>query len=68
MTDEKSGFYFNNDINMSAAAMIEMFGKEAPQKAKERAEDYEESKSKDFWIAISDRATKLLRVNPNKGT
>lgn len=37
----KDGMYFDGDIGMSAAALIEMFGEDAPLRAVERAADME---------------------------
>ena len=35
----KSGIYFEGDIDMAAAALIEMFGDEAPLRGRERADE-----------------------------
>ena len=59
----KNGMYFDGDIGMAAAALIEMFGDEAPLRARERADEYLEEDSREgrkFWKAVSDAATKLL--------
>ncbi len=59
----KSGMYFEGDIDMAAAALIEMFGDEAPLRARERADEYREEDGEDgpkFWLAVADAATNLL--------
>ena len=59
----KSGMYFEGDIEMSAKALIELFGDEAPLRARECASEYTQEDGEDgpkFWLAVADAATKLL--------
>ena len=59
--------YFEGDIEMSAVALIEMFGGEAPLRARERASEYTQEDSEDgpkFWLAVADAAVKLLEKEP----
>ena len=62
----KTGMYFDGDIDMAAAALIEMFGDEAPLRARERAVEYREQDGEggpSFWMAVSDAATRQLDEN-----
>ena len=62
-----SGMYFEGDIEMSAKSIVEMFGDEAPLRARERAGEYTEKDGEDgpkFWLAVADAAVKLLEKEP----
>ena len=57
----KFGMYFEGDIEMSAKALVELFGDEAPLRARERASEYTQGEDgPKFWLAVADAATKLL--------
>ena len=59
----KSGMYFEGDIEKSARALIELFGDEAPLRARERAGEYRQEDGKDgpkFWLAVAEAAKELL--------
>ncbi len=63
--------YFDGDIGMAADALIEMFGKEAPLRALERAADKELDGNEDgrrFWQAIADEVGAVYRCLAAKGS
>jgi hypothetical protein len=62
----KTGTYFDGEIDVVPAALIEMFGDEAPLRARERAGEYREQDGEGgpkFWMAVSDAATRQLDEN-----
>ncbi len=62
-----SGMYFEGDIEMSAVALIEMFDNEAPQRALERACEYENgAEGARFWKLVADAATAQLSKKNRK--
>ena len=71
MTDRsapKEGVYFDGDIGMAAAALIEMFGDAAPARIGERVKEARRKGNDEgvrFWQAIADEVSR--RLMPNKG-
>lgn len=50
-------------IEKSASVLVEFFGDEAPARARERMDEYQQGDYKDgyqFWLAVGNAATKLL--------
>ena len=64
ITLSKPRIYFEGDIEMGAKALVELFGDDAPQRARGRAGEYPDSdagrQSAKFWRAMADAAQKLL--------
>ena len=56
----------DREIRMSATAMIEMFGKDAPRRARERAAEYptdEQDGGQRFWLDVAEKSETLLEAN-----
>ncbi len=50
-------------IEKAASVLVEIFGDEAPARARERMDEYPQNVFKDgyrFWLAVANAATKLL--------
>ncbi len=50
-------------IEKSASVLVEIFGDEAPARARERMDEYPQNVFKDgykFWLAVANAATELL--------
>ena len=57
----------DDDIKMCASALVEMFGKDAPMRAAERAEEYLAKGEKDgceFWTRMKKATDELIQTEP----
>ena len=60
----------DDDIKMCAEALVVMFGKDAPARVAERAEECltkDEKESHEFWGRMVKATEELLRTKPERG-
>ncbi len=60
----------DDDIRLCASALIELFGKDAPVRAAERAEEYlakGEKNGQEFWMRIVKATDELLQMGTGGG-
>ena len=56
-------------IEKSASVLVDIFGDEAPARARERMDEYPQNVYKDgygFWLAVANAATRLLEQERGK--
>ena len=57
----------DDDIKMCAAALVQLFGKDAPARAAERADEYQakgETDGFEFWTRMMKATDELIQAEP----
>ncbi len=60
----------DDDIKLCASALVQLFGKDAPVRAAERADEYlakGENSGYEFWRKMMKATDELLQTEPERG-